>query len=73
MSLAIDVDNVSAVLLADGWHTVADQSFEIDAYEFMWQGDLLYNANAGFAFTETDGAVVMGPMTAILAVRVGGS
>ena len=32
MSLAIDVDRVKQVLLADGqWHRVADDSFEIDA------------------------------------------
>src|SRR5262249_59360696 len=36
MSLAIDVDKVHEVLLPDGkWHEVADQSFEIDAYEYL--------------------------------------
>ena len=34
MSLAINIDEVDRVLLADGWHEVANQSFEIDAYEF---------------------------------------
>jgi hypothetical protein len=38
MSLAIDVDTVTAVLLADGWHDVADESFELDSYEFLWSG-----------------------------------
>ena len=38
MSLAIDVDAVTAVLLADGWHEVADDSFSLDAYEFIWSG-----------------------------------
>jgi hypothetical protein len=36
MSLAIDVDRVTAVLLDDGWHPVADNSFAIDSYEFLW-------------------------------------
>jgi hypothetical protein len=35
MSLAIDVDEVTAVLLADGWHKVAEESFDIDSYEFV--------------------------------------
>jgi hypothetical protein len=38
MSLAIDVDTVTGVLLADGWHDVADASFNLDSYEFMWSG-----------------------------------
>jgi hypothetical protein len=35
VSLAIDIAAVTAVLLPDGWHTVADKSFTIDAYEFV--------------------------------------
>ena len=35
MSLAIEVDDITHVLLADGWHTVHDASFGIDSYEFM--------------------------------------
>ena len=35
MSLAIDVDNITHVLLADGWHEVHDASFGTDSYEFM--------------------------------------
>jgi hypothetical protein len=40
MSLAIEVDDVVAVLLRDGWHAVADDSFEIDSYEFL-HGDVV--------------------------------
>ena len=36
MSLAINIDKVRRVLLADGWHTVKDDSFAMDAYEFLW-------------------------------------
>jgi hypothetical protein len=39
MSLAIDIDKVSHVLLADGWHHVEFAkgriSFVIDAYDFL--------------------------------------
>ena len=35
MSLNINVDDVTSVLLADGWHEVIDKSFVIDAYEFL--------------------------------------
>ena len=38
MSLAIDVDTVVAVLLADGWHEVFDNTFSLDSYEFLWSG-----------------------------------
>lgn len=38
MSLAIDVDRVSGVLLADGWHEVGGRSFGMDAYEYLWFG-----------------------------------
>lgn len=35
MSLAIDVEKVVQVLLADGWHTIKSKSFSIDAYEYL--------------------------------------
>lgn len=35
MSLAIDVDKVTAVLLADSWHEVAAASFALDSYEYI--------------------------------------
>lgn len=80
MSLAIDIDAVTGVLLADGWHVVDDASFTIDAYEYLWGEDtidcdaiLMYNGerqgcSTGFAFVE-DGSIVAGPMTSILAIR----
>jgi hypothetical protein len=37
MSLAIEVDDITHVLLADGWHTIHDASFGIDSYEFTWR------------------------------------
>lgn len=77
MSLAIDVDRVSDVLLADGWHTVANNSFAIDSYEFLWNGDLMLGGGqdklvpaAGFSFTDTQLGTISGPLTSVLAVRL---
>jgi hypothetical protein len=83
MSIAINIDHVTEVLLADGWHTVADESFALDSYEY-----LQYHPNpdrdpfvllgggreplipaTGFTFTETTGHRISGPLTAVLAVR----
>ena len=36
MSLAINIDKVNRVLLSDGWHDVLDESFVLDAYEYLW-------------------------------------
>lgn len=36
MSLAIDIDQVTQVLLADGWHQVREDSFYLDSYEYLW-------------------------------------
>jgi hypothetical protein len=84
MSLAIDVDKVKAVLLADGWHDVKDASFSLDSYEYLWYGDgddrrdpmiLLGGGDEpliparGFTFTTTDDDLLSGPLTSILAVR----
>lgn len=35
MSLLIDIDRVTGVLLADGWHDVDEESFEVDSYEMV--------------------------------------
>jgi len=39
VSLAIDIDKVSQVLLADGWHDVSRSSFDLDSYEFVQNVD----------------------------------
>jgi hypothetical protein len=65
MSLAIDVDNITHVLLADGWHEVHDASFGTDSYEFVRRE----GAGAGFSFTEGD-HVLCGPLTSVLAIRL---
>jgi hypothetical protein len=75
VSLAIDLDDVTAVLLSDGWHQVANSSFAIDAYEYVFQGDTTHGGGAGgitssgYTFKEMDGTWLSGPLTAVLAVR----
>ena len=81
MSLAIDIDKVTAVLLTDGWHEVKDASFSLDSYEYLWYqrrddpmillggGDEPQIPARGFAFTTTDDDQLSGPLTSILAVK----
>ena len=75
MSLAIDVDKVSAVLLADGWHKMADQSFDLDAYEYVHGSETIHKGgqadvtSTGFTLKDDGGYIMYGPLTAILAVR----
>lgn len=77
MSLAIDIDDVTAVLLKDGvWYEVDDRSFDIDSYEYL-RGDrvMLGGGTAegitapGFAFIN-EGVELCGPLTEVVAVRV---
>jgi hypothetical protein len=77
MGLAIDIDKVYDVLLADGWHRVADNSFEISkGPDIRFGGD----NSVGFMFTEHVSAAsaihnggekttIKGPVSSILAVR----
>ncbi len=83
MSLAIDVTRITHVLLADGWHEVADGSFTVAPYEFgrpanTEAGDfaVLYNSSnmgtdpMGFEFTEArTSALIAGPLSSVIAVR----
>ena len=81
VSLYINPDEVSAVLLADGWHEVAAGSFDLDSYEFgecdadgapsltIHSGGQSGVCATGFAFTTPEQDQVYGPLTAILAVR----
>lgn len=75
MSLAIQVDEITAVLLADGWHDVHGKSFDIDSYEFKSERLLLHGGGrdgisaSGFDFTAADGIRLTGPLSSILAVR----
>jgi len=82
MSLAIDVDRVSEVLLADGWHDVkfveGQSTFEIDAYEYIrkHEGRTDPDVRQGVPstgatwFDVNPNAQIYCPVTSILAVMV---
>lgn len=75
MSLLIDPEKVTAVLLADGWHDAED--FTIDAYEFFrphplyeGEGTVIHGDGAGFSFVVAGTrATIAGPVSSLLAVR----
>jgi hypothetical protein len=71
MGTPIDVDSVTAVLLADGWHAVNDDSFIATDYEFEYNGRTLPGWPEGFSFEDTDGRLLTGPLSAIVAVNTG--
>jgi hypothetical protein len=54
MSLAIDPESVTAVLLADGWHNVNTSTFTIGTYEFVSTSSDVegYSDGPGFTFGE---------------------
>ncbi len=83
----IDVDRVTRVLLADGWHDVADEdgntpcpegkasSFGLGTVEFVSErrdDDDDFIERPAFAFTEPGGQRVTGPLTSVLAVAAWG-
>ena len=75
MSLAIDTNRVTKVLLSDGWHDVVSCSFDIDAYEFVeGQRAILLGGKAdggtatGATWVNENGNRVSCPLTSVLAV-----
>jgi hypothetical protein len=79
MSRVIDMDRISEVLLADGWHTVAQvnnkSTFCVESHEYIRDRAA---AAEGLQFTgatwleEKDDAQLYCPLTAILAVKIKG-
>jgi len=73
MSMTVDVSKVRSVLLADGWHRVAEKSFGIDTYVYAQPGAPAGGnggaATVGFRFKDDAGYVLSGPLTAILATQ----
>jgi hypothetical protein len=73
VSLLIEVDDVVAVFLKDGWHKVTDKSFEIDSYEFIHaepghkQGEGV--SSTGATWQEPDKTWVACPFPSVLAVK----
>jgi len=76
MSLYIDIDKVSSVLLADGWYSVFELSFDVDAYEYLQRTDndpfkdkLLHGGGTGATWKLPTGERICCPIDSILAVR----
>ena len=76
MSLAIQVNEVAAVLLTTGdWLPVEEGTFNIDSYEYVDGDKILFgrgrsgSSALGFQFRSPDGQQVSGPLSAIVAVR----
>ncbi len=76
MSLNINTNLVVAVLLADGWHDVKFNTFDLDAYEFKHEdvtilagGQVKGVPSTGATWIDGDGGRMYCPLTALLAVR----
>ncbi len=65
--IGIDLKSVRAVLLADGWHAVAGESYEM----VRFTGDEPGSRAAGFYFLSgsAPGEWYAGPLSSVLAVR----
>lgn len=84
MSLDIEIDHVTGVLLKAGWHQVVENSFTVDAYEYVHReagngvgpGELLVGggslpgvSSAGAAWKESEDDYVACPVSLIIAVK----
>jgi len=68
MSKPIADSDVTAVLLADGWHTVAPRTFEVQPRGWLHELGATPAATA-FCFTTSSGCRVAGPVTSVLATE----
>ena len=76
MSVAIQVNDVSAVLLTTGeWLPVQRGTFHVDSYEFVDGEEIVYGGSRsgspepGFRFRTADGQEVSGRLSAVVAVK----
>jgi hypothetical protein len=77
VSLAIDVETIFEVLLPDGWHIVAKNSFTLDSFDFVQGGrsQPLHSGGVGFWFMEANKMALeqpkplAGPVSSIIALR----
>lgn len=59
-----ELEDVERVLLGDGWHVVADRTFELRDFD-------VGRAERGFAFKNPSGNWLSGPSSSILAIDSG--
>lgn len=75
MSLALQLDKVSWVLLANEWYEVYQQSFSLDSYEYLWEEQIIHGGGQsglcaiGFMFEDTSRNHLAGPLSSIQAIR----
>jgi hypothetical protein len=82
MSLAINIDEITDVMIGNTWHAIEPDTFDLDSYEYMggkhYGDDYLLHGGGdrgicslGFCFTPRGfgKARICGPLTAIQAVR----
>ena len=72
MSLSIQADEVTEVLLTDRWYKVKSGSFRLDIYEFpghLDAGREQQLPSMGAAWTSPDGSKMFCPITSVLALR----
>ena len=77
MSLAIEVSDVTAVLMKEGRHTVTEKSFEIDKFDFVRLDDVRLSSGSvarvsstGARWQEPNGIWVACQLPNVLAVRM---
>jgi hypothetical protein len=68
------VKEIAEVLLADGWHGVANRSFEVDKYEYLDpRRQPLFRRKEPevpeVRFQHVDGSITEGPISSVLALR----
>lgn len=71
----INVNEVSSVLLADGWHDVEPRTFRVITYDFTNRDAVTYYAQPEAAFSfhcAHSAANLEGPLSSVLAVKTEG-
>lgn len=73
MARKIDADNIIAVLLADGWHEVAEGSFYLDDYEFYrkhWASQPSGDPPPAASWKDSNGYRIVCPLGSVLGFRL---
>jgi hypothetical protein len=73
LSLAVDIDNVTRVLMADGWHRVYRKSFSCQAGKDRGYVFPLPNSSIGMEWIEVQNGTeirVCAPLSSLIAVEV---
>jgi len=74
MATDIDVEWVSAVLLADGWHIIQPGTFRVEEYAFSGANSMSLPPQKGYVFIKIDQLTraiqhYVGPLSYVLGVR----